>query len=53
MKKQTKMEYVSPSIAEIELLTDFMDQVANSQDLPEMDVNDLDKETNPDHDFWG
>ena len=49
MKKQTKMEYVSPSIAEIELLADFMQQIANSQDLPDMNATEVDESAD---DFW-
>ena len=47
MKKQTKMEYVSPTISEMELLADFMQQIANSQDLPDMNVT-----VDEDDDFW-
>ena len=44
MKKQTKMEYVSPSVSEIELLSDFMQQINAS-------LKDMNK-TYEDDDFW-
>ena len=47
MKKQTKLEYVSPTISEMELLADFMQQITNSQDLPDMNVTE-----DEDDDFW-
>ena len=47
MKKQTKLEYVSPTISEIELLSGFMQEVTMSKDLPDMNVTDMD-----DDDFW-
>ena len=47
MKKQTKLEYVSPTISEMELLADFMQQVTMSKDLPDMDVTEME-----DNDFW-
>ena len=45
MKKQRKMEYESPNISEVELLSGFMVDVAGS--IPDMKVQEV-----VDDDFW-
>ena len=45
MRKQGKMEYVSPTISEIELLSGFMADVTGS--IPDMNVQEEDEEG-----FW-
>ncbi len=53
MRKQRKMEYESPQVAEIDLLlTDFMEEIGQSQDLPDMNVNNMNEDQN-EKDFWG